>query len=235
MHKPVCIISGVGFGTGAALSRRFVEGGYQVAMLARNAQRLAQFEHDIPNTSAYVCDVADEEAVNTTVAQIIEDYGPPAVCLHNAVGTDTIFGTFLEIDPAGLQQNFQVNTMGLLYLARAVTPHMMTAGQGALIVTGNTAAWRGRSQFAAFAPTKAAQRILAQSMARTLGPHGVHVAYVIIDGGIDMPFARKLLADKPDEFFIQPASIADTVWHLAHQDRSCWSFEVDVRPFGEAW
>jgi NAD(P)-dependent dehydrogenase (short-subunit alcohol dehydrogenase family) len=235
MPQPVCIVSGVGFGTGLAISQRFAEGGYQVAMLARNAERLAQFEADVPHTRAYVCDVADETAVQTSIAQIVEHLGPPSMFVHNAVGVEHIFGNFLEIDPAGLQHNFQVNTMGLLYLARAIAPHMLSQGHGSLIVTGNTSAWRGRAQFAAFAPTKAAQRILAQSMARTLGPQGVHVAYMIIDGGIDMPFARKLLHDKPDEFFMKPSAIADTIWHVAHQDRSCWSFEVDLRPFGEEW
>ena len=87
----------------------------------------------------------------------------------------------------------------------------------------------------AFAPTKAAQRILAQSMARTLGPQGVHVAYVVIDAVIDVPWTRAMFSDKPDEFFIAPAAIADTVWHVAHQDRSAWSFDVELRPFAENW
>ena len=93
----------------------------------------------------------------------------------------------------------------------------------------------GRANFAGFAPTKAAQRILAESMARELGPKGVHVAYVVIDAVIDVPWTRQAFPSAPDEFFIQPAAIADEVWHLAHQPRSAWSFNVELRPFRESW
>ena len=233
MTRPVCVISGVGPGTGAALSRRFAAGGYQVAMLARNEERLSQLEREIPHTTGFGCDVSDQAAVDTTLAAIKENLGAPEVLIHNAVGGS--FGTFLEIEPAVLEQNFQVNTMGLLYLARAVAPDMIAAGKGAIIATGNTSALRGKPRFAGFAPTKAAQRILAESMARTLGPQGVHVAYVVIDAVIDLEWTRKMFTDKPDDFFIKPSAIADTTWQVVHQERSGWSFHVEVRPFGEEW
>lgn len=233
MARPVCIISGVGPGTGAALSRRFAAGGYQVAMLARTEERLSQLEREIPHTTGFGCDVSDQAAVDTTLAAIKANLGAPEVLIHNAVGG--AFGTFLEIEPAVLEQNFQVNTMGLLYLARAVAPDMIAAGKGAIIATGNTSALRGKPRFAGFAPTKAAQRILAESMARTLGPQGVHVAYVVIDAVIDLEWTRKMFTDKSDDFFIKPAAIADTTWHVVHQERSGWSFHVEVRPFGEEW
>ena len=233
MARPVCIISGVGPGTGAALSRRFAAGGYQVAMLARTEERLSQLERDIPHTTGFGCDVSDQAAVDTTLAAIKANLGAPEVLIHNAVGG--AFGTFLEIEPAVLEQNFQVNTMGLLYLARAVAPDMIAAGKGAIIATGNTSALRGKPRFAGFAPTKAAQRILAESMARSLGPQGVHVAYVVIDAVIDLEWTRKMFTDKSDDFFIKPAAIADTTWQVVHQERSGWSFHVEVRPFGEEW
>ena len=233
MARPVCVISGVGPGTGAALSRRFAAGGYQVAMLARTEERLSQLERDIPHTTGFGCDVSDQAAVDTTLAAIKANLGAPEVLIHNAVGG--AFGTFLEIEPAVLEQNFQVNTMGLLYLARAVAPDMIAAGKGAIIATGNTSALRGKPRFAGFAPTKAAQRILAESMARTLGPQGVHVAYVVIDAVIDLEWTRKMFTDKSDDFFIKPSAIADTTWHVVHQERSGWSFHVEVRPFGEEW
>ena len=112
---------------------------------------------------------------------------------------------------------------------------MIEAGEGAVIVTGNTSALRGKAGFAGFAPTKAAQRILAESMARDLGPKGVHVAYLVIDAVIDVPWTRERLNDKPDDFFIQPASIAAEVFNLAHQPRDAWSFLAEVRPFHEPW
>jgi short-subunit dehydrogenase len=159
--------------------------------------------------------------------------GTPSVLVHNAVGG--VFGNFLDIDPAALEQNFQVNTMALLHLARRLAPAMVEAGHGAIIASGNTSALRGRASFAGFAPTKAAQRILAEAMARQLGPQGVHVAYVVIDAVIDLAWTRRMYPDKPDEFFIKPAAIADEIWHVAHQDRSAWSFNVEIRPFGESW
>ena len=233
MTRPVCVISGVGPGTGAALSRRFAAGGYQVAMLARTEERLSQLEREIPHTTGFGCDVSDQAAVDTTLAAIKANLGAPEVLIHNAVGG--AFGTFLEIEPAVLEQNFQVNTMGLLYLARAVAPDMIAAGKGAIIATGNTSALRGKPRFAGFAPTKAAQRILAESMARSLGPQGVHVAYVVIDAVIDLEWTRKMFTNKSDDFFIKPAAIADTTWQVVHQERSGWSFHVEVRPFGEEW
>ena len=102
-------------------------------------------------------------------------------------------------------------------------------------MTGNTSAQRGMPRFAGFAPTKAAQRILAEAMARELGPKGIHVAYLVIDAVIDVPWARERFKDQPDDFFIKPTAIADELWHVAHQDRSAWSFNVEVRPFGEKW
>ena len=112
---------------------------------------------------------------------------------------------------------------------------MIAAGTGAIVASGNTSATRGKATFAGFAPTKAAQRILAESMARHLGPKGVHVAYVIVDAVIDLEWTRRLNSDKPDEFFCKPDDIADEIWHVAHQPRSAWSFNVEIRPFGEPW
>jgi short-subunit dehydrogenase len=227
--KPLALVTGVGPGTGAALARRFAAGGYRVAMLARDAARLAALEAEIAGSIAVPCDVTDNAALETAIAQI----GAPKVVVHNAVGG--AFGNFRDIEPAVLQRNFEINTMALMHLARLTTPAMVEAGEGALIVTGNTSALRGKASFAAFAPTKAAQRILAESLARDLGPKGVHVAYLVIDAVIDVPWARERLKDRPDDFFIQPASIAAEVFHLAHQPRDAWSFLAEVRPFHEAW
>lgn len=233
MEKPVAVITGVGPGTGSALARRFAAGGYRVALLARNKDRLSKLEAELPGAKAFPCDVSDPVQVEAAAAAIEAELGAPSVLIHNAVGG--AFGSFLDIDPAVLNRNFQVNTMGLLYLARRFAPAMQAKSEGAIVVTGNTSALRGRPAFAGFAPTKAAQRILAESMARQLGPAGVHVAYIVIDAVIDIPWTRKRYADKPDAFFIKPSAIADEAWHVAHQDRSAWSFLVEVRPFGETW
>lgn len=233
MTAPLCLITGVGPGTGSALARRFAAGGYRLALLARSEERVAALEKELTNARGYRCDVSDPAQVEATASAIERDLGDPAVVIHNAVGG--AIGKFLEIDPQILNRNFQVNTMGLLYLARRFAPAMVSATKGAIITTGNTSSWRGKPDRAAFAPTKAAQRILAESLARELGPKGVHVAYVVIDAVIDLEWTRKRYPERPDEFFIKPAAIADEIWHVTHQPRSAWSFNVELRPFGESW
>lgn len=230
---PVVVVTGVGPGTGAAIARRFSLGEYKVAMLARTGGRLDALEREIPNAKGYPCDVTDEGQLDSTIEAIRRELGTPKVLIHNAVGG--AFGNFMEIDPQVLNRNFQVNTMALLHLARRLAPAMVAAGEGAIVASGNTSALRGKANFAGFAPTKAAQRILAEAMARELGPQGVHVAYVLIDAVIDLEWTRKRWPDAPDDFFIKPAAIADEVWHIVHQDRSAWSFNVEVRPYRESW
>jgi short-subunit dehydrogenase len=230
---PVCLVTGVGPGTGAAIARRFASGGHRVAMLARDVARLAALEHELPGSRAFPCDVGDAAALATVLDEVRRTVGEPAVVVHNAVSGS--FGTFLTADPAELERNFRVNVVALLHLARKLLPAMIERGRGALVVTGNTSALRGKATFASFAPTKAAQRILAESIAREVGPRGVHVAYVVIDAVIDVPWTRQVFSDRPDDFFIAPRAIADEVWHVAHQERSAWSFLVEVRPFGESW
>ncbi len=234
MTKPVCIVTGVGEGTGTALVRRFARGGYQVAMIARNTERLDALQLEVEGSRAYVCDISDLDALAAIVEQIREEMGTPETLIHNAVAAS--FKTFLEADCQELEHNFRVNTTALYFLARELAPAMVDAGRGSILVTGNTAALRGIPTYAAFAPTKAAQRILAQALARDLGPKGVHVAYITIDAAIDTPWTRDVFnRGKPDDFFSFPTDIADEFFHVAQQPRSTWSFDVEIRPFGEKW
>ena len=236
MTKPVCLVSGVGpeHGTGAEIARRFSEGGYRVAMLARNAENLAALADKYEDARAYPCDVGDLDTLVETVSRVRAEMGAPRVVVHNALRSTR--GSILEMDPDDLEKNFRVNATALLHLARETLPAMLEAGDGAILVTGNTSATRGRTNWGFFASTKAAQRILAESIAREFGPRGIHVAYFIIDAAIDTPRTRPILApDEPDEFFAKPAAIADEMYHVAHQDRSTWSFLVELRPFCETW
>lgn len=231
--KPLAIVTGVGPGTGTSLVRRFAAEGYRVAMLARNFDRLAALAQEIDDAVAVPVDVSDAEAFVAALDDLVIRFGAPKVVVHNAVGG--AFGSFLDVAPEVLEQNFQTNVMALFHLARALTPKMIEAGGGSLIVTGNTSALRGRANFAGFAPTKAAQRILAEAIARDVGPKGVHVAYLVIDAVIDVPWTRERYKDAPDDFFIAPDHIADEVAHLARQPRSAWSFLAEVRPYRETW
>jgi NAD(P)-dependent dehydrogenase (short-subunit alcohol dehydrogenase family) len=230
---PVCLITGVGPGTGSALVRRFIEAGYRVAMLARNEERLRTLANDLDGARAYGCDVTDEAALENTLASVKTDLGIPTIVIHNAVGG--AFGSFQEIDPEILRKNFEVNTMALLHLARLVVDDMIAQGGGAIIATGNTSAYRGKAAFAGFAPSKAAQRILLESIARSAGPKGVHAAYLAIDAVIDLEWTRKRMPDAPDDFFCKPADIAEAAYQLVHQPKSAWASEMVIRPFGESW
>ena len=234
MSPPVCLITGAGDGTGAAIARRFTAGGYRVALLARTGDRLRRLENEIAGSRGYVCDVGNLDHLKAAIANATSDLGPPRVAVHNAVMGE--FKPPLEADPALFEKMFRVNVTALMVMAQCVVPKMIETAGGALVVTGNTAAWRGKPNFSMFAPTKAAQRILAQSMARDFGPKGVHVAYLTIDAAIDTPWTRdRIFPGKPDDFFCKPAAIADEVYHVAHQDRSAWSFDIEVRPDRESW
>ena len=233
MSKKLALVTGVGPGTGLSTVKRLVDGGYEVAMIARNEERLRVFEAAMPGARAFVSDVTDVPQFVETLDRICAEFGSPELVVHNAVGG--VFGNFMEIDPAALETNFHTNVTALLHLARRLAPPMIEAGRGVIIASGNTSALRGKSNFAGFAPTKAAQRILAESLARELGPKGIHVAYIVIDAVIDVEWTRARFPNAPDDFFIRPDDIAGEIWHVAHQPRSAWSFNVEVRPFKETW
>ena len=233
MTAPVALVAGVGRGTGGAVACRFTTAGYRVALLARSEGRLKEFEAKLDGSLAIPCDVSNEAAINEAVATCMSEMGVPDVVVHNA--PRGVFGTFQEIDPKDMEEAFQVNTMSLLYLARAVAPDMVNRGSGAIIVTGNTSAFRGKPDYSGFAPTKAAQRILAESMARDLGPKGIHVAYVMIDAVIDLRWTRRSRPHLKDEDFAKPDDLAESIFQVSQQPRSAWTFNMDLRPFKEIW
>ena len=233
MSKKVALVTGVGPGTGSSIARRFSDGGYKVAMIARDKERLKSLEDELEDSKGYSCELRNQEYLNSTIDNIIKDFGYPDVFIHNAVrGTR---GNFLEFTSEELQSNFDINVIALHRIAQKVAPEMIKKAKGAIIVTGNTSAHRGKANFGGTASTKAAQKILTESFARYLNPKGIHVAYITIDAAIDLEWTRKAWPDKPDDFFIQPDDIASEVWHIAHQSKSAWTFDHWLRPFGENW
>ena len=233
MSKKVALVTGVGPGTGSSIARRFSDGGYKVAMIARDKERLKSLEDELENSKGYSCELRNQEYLNSTIDNIIKDFGYPDVFIHNAVrGTR---GNFLEFTSEELQSNFDINVIALHRIAQKVAPEMIKKNKGAIIVTGNTSAHRGKANFGGTASTKAAQKILTESFARYLNPKGIHVAYITIDAAIDLEWTRKAWPDKPDDFFIQPDDIASEVWHITHQSKSAWTFDHWLRPFGENW
>jgi len=231
--KPVCVIAGVGPGIGQALASKFASEGYAVAMLARTEARLRQYAERIPGAHAYACDVSDFASVEATFDRLRADLGRVRVLIHNA--TTGRFTGFMETTADALAESYRVNVLALLSCGQRVVPDMLQEGGGAILVIGATASLRGSASTAGIAPSKAAQRILAQSMSRSLGPHGIHVACLVIDGVIDLPEARRSLQERAIDSFVQPSAVADTAFHVVSQDRSAWTFELDLRPYSERW
>jgi NAD(P)-dependent dehydrogenase (short-subunit alcohol dehydrogenase family) len=233
MTKPVCAVVGIGPGNGQALARRFAAAGYGLALLSRRTDLSAALAAELGDARAYECDVADAASVSRAFERIRADLGEVDVLVFNA-GSGT-WGSVEEISPQGFETAWRINALGLLLTAQAVIPAMKRKGAGSIVVIGATASRRGMPRTAAFAPAKAAQRSLAEAMARQLWPAGIHVSLIIIDGVVDLARTRQQMADKPDDFFLKPDDIAETAYWLTRQNRSAWSFEVEARPFGEKW
>jgi NAD(P)-dependent dehydrogenase (short-subunit alcohol dehydrogenase family) len=231
--KKVCVVVGVGPGNGAALGRRFAREGYAVALLARTQETSRSLAASLTDARAYACDVAEAQSVADTFAAIERDLGAVHTLVYNA--GSGVWGTVEDIDAAAFESAFRVNALGLLLTAQKVIPGMKAQGEGNIVVIGATSSRRGVARTAAFAPAKAAQKSLTESMARHLWPQNIHVCLIIIDGVVDLPRTRAMLKDKPDEFFVAPDDLADTAFHLTVQPRSAWSFEVEARPFKENW
>jgi NAD(P)-dependent dehydrogenase (short-subunit alcohol dehydrogenase family) len=232
-QRPVCVVVGVGPGNGAAFVRRFATEGYDVAMIARSPGVIAQLAEEIPETRAYCCDIGDAGAVETVFSQIARDLGPVGVLVYNA--GKGVWGSAEEVSLDDFEAAWRTNVFGAFVAARCVIGPMKERGEGHILFIGATASRRGGAKTAAFASAKAAQRSLAESLARSAGPSGVHVALIIVDGIVDEPLMRARLADRPDDYFIKPDDIADTLAMLTWQKRSAWTFELEVRPYKENW
>jgi len=233
MTKPVCVVAGIGEGNGAALARRFAAEGQAVALLARQTGLTQRLAVELEDARAYACDLTDPAAVADAFARIRSEMGDPETLLYNA-GSGS-WGDVESISLEDFEKAWRVNAFGALAAGREVIPAMRRLGKGAIVFIGATASWRGGAGTAAFAPAKAAQRSLAESMARALWPHGIHVSIIIADGVVDLPRTRQRMPDKPDDFFINPDDLSATAWWLTTQPRSAWTFEAEARPFGERW
>ena len=233
MAKPVCVVVGVGEGNGAALARAFAKEGMALALLARGTEFTEALAQELGDARAYACDVSDAASVTQAFERIRGELGEPATVIYNA--GSGVWGDVESIDLAGFESSWRVNAFGALAVAKQVLPAMKAAGAGTIIFIGATASLRGGARAAAFAPAKAAQRSLAESMARSLWPAGIHVALIVVDAVVDLPRTRAMMSDKPDDFFMKPDDMAATAVWLANQPRSAWTFEAVVRPFGENW
>lgn len=232
--KPVAVVVGVGAGLGAALARRFASA-YTVALVARGAGKLEELAGEIKAAGGQVvavpADVSKAGEIEAAFARIREEIGETDVLLYNAAMRP--YGRLMETKPSTFENTWRVGAFGAFLCSQAVVPEMLARKSGVILFTGATAGIKPFPTSAAFGPAKFALRGLAQVMARDLGPQGIHVAYINVDGPIDMPAIHQMRPNIEQEDMLAPSAIAETYWHLAHQHRSAWTQELDVRPFKE--
>jgi NAD(P)-dependent dehydrogenase (short-subunit alcohol dehydrogenase family) len=233
-EKKVATVIGVGPGLGAALARRFAAD-YAVALVARNAEKLIELGREISaagGTSLVVpTDVSKEQEIAGAFERIRSGLGDTDVLLYNAAMRPD--GALMDTKPSTFENTWRVSAFGAFLAAQHVVPAMLQKKRGVILFTGATAGVKPFATSAAFGPAKFAMRGLAHVMARDLGPKGIHVAWINVDGAIDMPAIHQRFPHlKPDDL-LKPFAIAETYWHLAHQDPSAWTLDIDVRPFKE--
>jgi NAD(P)-dependent dehydrogenase (short-subunit alcohol dehydrogenase family) len=239
-RKSVLVV-GAGDATGGAIARRFAREGLIACVTRRSADKLeplvAQIRADGGEAHGFASDARKESDVETLVAQIEREVAPIEVAVFN-IGANVRFSV-VETTERVYRKVWEMGALAGFLMGREVAKPMVARGHGTIIFTGATASLRGSAGFAAFAGAKHALRALAQSMARELGPKGIHVAHVVIDGAIDTRFIaenfpeRYALKDK--DGILAPDAIAENYWNLHCQAKSAWTHELDLRPWLENW
>ena len=235
------LIVGAGDATGGAIARRFAREGLTACVTRRSADKLQplvqRIQADGGHARAFGSDARDEAAVVELVQTIEREVGPIEVAVFN-IGANVRFDV-VDTTERVYRKVWEMGALAGFLMAREVAKVMLPRGRGSILFTGATASLRGGAGFSAFAGAKHALRALAQSLARELGPQGIHVAHVVVDGAIDTDFIaqnfpeRYALKDRAG--ILDPEHIADNYWHLHQQPRSAWTHELDLRPWMESW
>lgn len=230
MTKELALIVGAGRGLSASLARACAKRGMQVALAARNADKLAPLVAET-GAKAYACDASQPAAVASLYRALDADFGTPTLVCYNASGR--VRGPLIELDPGAVRNALEVTAFGGFLVAQEAAKRMLPQGRGSILLTGASASVKGYPQSASFAMGKFALRGLAQSMARELAPQGIHVAHFVIDGGIRQPGEPR--ADRGPDGFLDPDAIAQTYLQIHDQPRSAWTWEVELRPWTETF
>jgi NAD(P)-dependent dehydrogenase (short-subunit alcohol dehydrogenase family) len=236
------LVVGVGSiqGLGAAIARRFAEGGYPVVIAGRNEAKLTATLDELRGSGAQISAVVGDASLARDAVRFVqaaEALAPLTVAIHNAGSNRP--SPFLKLTEESFEGHWREHALGGFQLAQAALPALLSHGGGSLMFTGASGSLRGKARFAPFAAAKAALRATAQSIAREFGPQGVHVAHVVIDGGIDgerlLSVAPDLKAQRGPDGMLNIDAIADAYWLLHHQHRSAWTLELDLRPWSESF
>jgi NAD(P)-dependent dehydrogenase (short-subunit alcohol dehydrogenase family) len=225
------LIVGAGSGISAAFARTLATDGYRVALAARGVDKLAALAAEIGGLTIPV-DAASPESVAGLFAEVDRQLGRLDVALYNA--SYRVRGPFLDLVPEEVARSIEVSAFGAFLVAQQAARRMAAQGAGTILLTGASASVKGYAQSAPFAMGKFALRGLAQSMARELGPKGIHVAHFVIDGGVrNAERGRVEAAGTPADGLLDPAAVAQTYMAVLNQPRSAWSLEVELRPWVE--
>lgn len=240
--QPVCFIVGAGDYIGAAIAKRFAQGGYTVCVARRNGDKAEGLVDEIKanggNAFNFSMDAREEAQVIERFALIESEIGPIEVMISNAGGNVNF--PILETTERVFYKVWRMACFTGFLAGREAAKHMLPRGRGSIFFTGATASLRGGPGYAAFASAKFGLRALAQSMARELGPQGIHVAHLIIDSGVDTEFVRDRLSkrginpdDLPANTLMDPSSVGEAYWMMHQQKPDAWTHEMDIRPFSE--
>ncbi len=225
-EKPLALIAGAGPGLGAALMKRFADGGYQCVGMTRTL-----WDHDETTGVLVGTDLTNGDEANKAVDDVTNQYGSPSVVIHNTA--QLVVKPFLELEASDFEDTWRSMVLSAVHIAHATLPLMVdNEDGGAMFFSGATASRRGGANFAAFASAKFALRGLAQSLARAFQSQGVHVGHIILDGIVDSVRSRNL-HELDTEKMMQPDDIAETYWSLVHQPPSAWTHEIDLRAMTE--
>lgn len=242
MPKPVCLIVGAGDYIGAAIARRFAKGGFTVCLARRNSSKSQALIEEIQASGgtaySYSLDAREEDQIIEQYATIEKDIGPLEIVISNAGGNVNF--PILDTTERVFYKVWRMACFTGFLAGREAARHMLPRGKGSIFFTGATASLRGASGYAAFASAKFGLRALAQSMARELGPEGLHIAHLVIDSGVDTAFVRERIeargidpAELPTDTLMNPDSVGEAYWNLHHQTPDAWTHEMDIRPFAE--
>lgn len=233
-HPGAAIVAGVGSGLGAAMCRDLAEAGYRVGGLARGAEGRRELAAELgpERFQAIRCDLTDVTQVDRAIGDVEAKWGPASVYVHNAA--PFYMSTFAETDPNTFESLWRTMCLGAVHGAQRVLPGMLGVNRGVLLFIGATASVKAAANFSAFGSAKFALRGLAQALARELGPQGIHVAHLVIDGVIWGERARDGFGMKRGQC-LDPDALARTCLHLIGQDRSAWTQELDIRPDVESF
>jgi NAD(P)-dependent dehydrogenase (short-subunit alcohol dehydrogenase family) len=224
------LIVGAGSGLSASIARTFAGAGMKIALAARTIDDLSTLAREVEG-KAFACDASKRDDVTNLFAQVSQALGDPDAVVYNA--GYRVRGPFISLDPSDVEKSLAVSAYGAFLVAQEAARRMLPRRQGVILLTGASASVKGYAQSAPFAMGKFALRGLAQSMARELGPHGIHVAHFVIDGGIRS--ARRVEHDDKPDSLLDPKAIAATYLQVLQQPRSAWSFEVELRPWVETF